>query len=332
MGAHSIHRTRAQHKSGAAIIVALLIVAMLITLVLAFFTTMERGRKRSKFSSNQLRARLIAEAAMEHAKGLLIESTKNSNYITACWNPNWSMPDKQRPIVQVFHTVTNGANFVTNLCSGLSDIATELSPDLNRNEMIAAKNQLTNAFRFKWIYLVNEGITNGRFAYWCDDESMKMNVKVSGTNIAMFGRDESEMGMMNLPGVSEASAREIVERRWEGMETLQVMRKWLSGATTEEVRDNFNQAKLYTTIYSRDSGRNYLGHEKFNINLITNYSDGAISGILSNLCPRVANKYSLPEWQKFSVHLKDYIDSDSNPSHTNVNYITSDGNFPGDVS
>jgi hypothetical protein len=68
-----------------ATVVSLILVSMFLVMGLLFFVNIQDGRKRSHASMNQLKSRMIAESAIEHAKRLLIQAKTASNYITFCF-------------------------------------------------------------------------------------------------------------------------------------------------------------------------------------------------------------------------------------------------------
>jgi len=311
------HIKKTRETDGVALIVTLAIMAMILMLLLAFSSTVRLQRQIARSSSDELRSRLIAQAGIDQAINILTGTTSNLAYITAYSNANWATPSLQIPILQVWYTngatITNLASAsVANLASSMTNTANTV--DMNFREPIVTNSMVANPFVFNWTYVTNTLTTNnstyiGRYVFWCDDESMKMNVNVSGTNTAMFGGNLSEMNLENIPGMTvNIASNSIIQRPFETLQTFQE----LNNPSPGMLESQYNLIKYFTTIYSANTNS-----WKININNLTNANQ--IATTLASYCPAVSNKYTGGQWMQFSANLLEYISTNIQP-HSPTNY------------
>jgi len=287
-------------EKGIALIMTLAIMAMIIVMLLAFATTIRVEKKIARATGDDVRAKLFTDAGTASALNQLIAYSTNGAYITYYACPNWTDPLNRSPILYISNTILGGAA-IPLISPGT--LTNDSPPNLNSYQIIAHSNQLALAFNMPWVYVTNSsGVVNGRYAFWIDDESMKMNIKAGGVTLATYGSSEQEMCISNLPYFGPNEGTNVVNGRSGGLETLNTLREF--GVSNQ---DQFNQIKFYSTIYSLDSGSNYMGLTPTNVNSFSNMTVVQITNALSSLCPAVAQKYSSEEWMQFAANLREWI-------------------------
>ncbi len=308
-------------RSGIALIMTLAVLGMLMVLLMAFVVMVRVEKRISRSSSDDIRAQLAAQAGMGHALQLITMFTTNGTYVTYYTNRNWATPTLQSPILCISNwTMTTFPIHNTNLISD-APVSTTTN-NLNFTQAIAAPSHFTNLLNIGWAYLADNGVTNARYAFWCDDESMKINLRVGGTNVASFGTSLLEMGITNIPGIGPDGVS-IMTSRDGGFETLETLREY---SFMDQGR--FNQAKFYSTIYSMDSGSNAIGSPKLNINSYATSNIFQISEALSNAFPIITQKYTNGyEWLQFCANLKEWMNPVSTPASAII-VTTPHGPFP----
>ncbi len=313
-------------SSGIALVITLMILGMLLILLIAFTANVRVERQLSKSSTDEIRARMLAQAAIDQAIYQLTAATTNASYITFYKNPNWTTLNLQDPILQITNTTVPPALTVLDSGSPPPPPPPE-SPDLNATNTIVLRNHLLQPFQRNWIYLVNNGVTNGRFAFWCDDESMKMNLLVGGTNNAMYGKSELEMNISSLPSLSLLFAGNLLNGRAQGFETIETLREYIGGGFTE---DNYHVAKFYSTIYSHDVDTNYLASIKLDINSLATSNILQITNAIEKTYPPLAQKYDANDRLQFAANLKEWLNPSPlhQPANENILITTPYGTIP----
>ena len=81
---------RAQDSSGFALIVTLILMALIVTVVVAYLANTRSDRATSSSYANRLRAKMIADSGLAAATKLLYDNTNTGNYITAMPAPTVS--------------------------------------------------------------------------------------------------------------------------------------------------------------------------------------------------------------------------------------------------
>src|SRR5438105_2684080 len=74
--------------SGFALIVTLVLMAFVVTVVVAYLLNTRSDRATSSSYANRLRAKMIADSGLAAATNLLYDNTKTGNYITAMPSPS----------------------------------------------------------------------------------------------------------------------------------------------------------------------------------------------------------------------------------------------------
>ena len=318
---------RDSNQTGAALLITLAILAMMVMLLLTFLTNVLIERQVAGSSTDEVGARMVAQAGTDCAINLLTFATPDPlNYITAVKNPGWTNISDQHPYIEVY-TVTADytvpPTFVTNLVSGLN----QESDDLNRYGAICATNRLKSPFQWSWLYLTNSsGDLYGRYAFWCDDETTKFNFATWGRGLSEWGAEDSFM-LNGLPGdVRTVNIDNLNQARRLGAdsETVETAIGMMSDPLNPFVRTNALIVKLYATAYSHDSDSNFMGNPKLNLIPLAQSNITQIADAVSNAYPKVADKYSINtadagSWLAFAANLKEYMNTNSNSQPTNEN-------------
>lgn len=259
---------------------------------------------------------------------------------------NWAAPSNQQPILMIFTNAGNTNSFraavwlASQMAPGakLTNSATAFnpgipnqiptnqaainslsnSPNFNANCLIAFTNHVTRSFRLRWVYLDDGGrpaVTNGRYAFWCDDESMKINLLTSGTNTALYGASETEVSMSAVPGINTARAGDILAGRSGGFETLETIRELTSPIMD---MDDYNRTRFYTTIYSRTADTNAYAARRVNLNALASLTIPQITNALGSACQAVAAKYPATDQLQFAANLKEWMRPTRTPTNEDI--------------
>ncbi len=84
--------------SGFALIATLVMMALVVTVVVAYLLNSRTDRSTSSLYANRLRAKIVADAGLSAATNLLYQHTKTGNYITAMPAPTVSPSPPASPI------------------------------------------------------------------------------------------------------------------------------------------------------------------------------------------------------------------------------------------
>ena len=247
---------------------------------------------------------------------------------------------------------------VTNAFPNAFSVAN--STDLNANNWVGtAPGQLKKSIRAQWVYVTNsDGVTNARYAYWVEDESFKVNV-VTATNVVRggtsLGTNAQEIPLQgvlaNAVGISsvDTAASEIVELRnrfgGTNIPTFGTISQLFSLAGTNAVGE---QLKFISTEYSSGLNLSRGGWKRVNINnvfdsslpvatqlnrfmaAVTNSSAAPLFGqrfyrssataAALNVTNLVTLTNSMVYLNKIAANVKDYIDTDSQPTLINLDF------------
>lgn len=190
-------------QNAAALPFVLLLVALNVTVIVALLIYATTELQASRNSVQAEAARGLAQSGIDLAASLIAANSTNNGFVTyqrvtnvgGAWRletriANVAAPDPARPWKRVatnsaplhsgFATGTNGVDL--NFAVRGDPTAGFIAP---RTNLDGWQNLSPEMFRMEWIY-VYKGNTNdpknlvGRFAYWVDDESSKLNVNYSG--------------------------------------------------------------------------------------------------------------------------------------------------------
>ncbi|MCC7519026.1 MAG: hypothetical protein IT578_07570 [Verrucomicrobiae bacterium] len=305
---------------------------MLTILLVAFVGSVRVERLSTKAFSDQLKARLAAQMAVEQAlvdlRGVMPESSPE--YTTTV------MTNSQ------FTTPTNFYVYVsTNVYSPVfstdpRDLSIPASYWQNGAAMKAlgltyATPQISSV-KVPWIYYTNSFAGTGavsslrgivRYAYWADDESSKINVNsTSVTNKASYGDfspsryDLSGVDLRGLILVGEGRGQAIVNERTSPKspyETVSALGRVQTGGGINYTNLYLEGIAYFATVWSAEAERQTNGRVRVNIN-DGNFTTGVLAGVaVTNLvttlgreAPGISNKFGAAIWQ-LAANLHDQL-------------------------
>lgn len=248
--------------------------------------------------------------------------------------------------VPVIATNLNSA-FATNFTSSNSI-------DLNsRNWIGSAPSQTQKQLMAQWVYLTNSsGVTNARFAYWVDDESFKVNVSEAGDVLrgaSTLGTNASEIPLQGVLSTltnianPDTTATTIKTLRQTFPNNLLPSYLSISQASPLSGANVIgDRLKFVATAHSSTLNVSRGGSKRVNINnIFTDGSDprsqmnrfiaavtnstasplfgqrfyrSSISSLALNVTNTVTVTNSLLYMQRIAANIKDYIDTDSQPT------------------
>ncbi|MDD2709377.1 MAG: pilus assembly PilX N-terminal domain-containing protein [Verrucomicrobiae bacterium] len=298
-------------QKGVALVITLSILAMLTVLLVAFVSNIRIERMSSAAYTEQLKARLAAQAAVEQAIHDIGRRTKFPDYITFFSNHG---------VVFVNSKGTWGGvpdyfgdeRWVTNFYQGATD-GGELSKrmewiklrreyaDLNDSGLIFPRD-VVKRVEAPWVCYSNSlaaeyghsGRGLIRYTYWIDDESSKLNINAAGhaANPGFSRSNVFDVTAIDLRGLTgDASlAGMIVTNRQAGYHTVASLLE-VGGISWVPLYEN--RLRILGTTGSGDCERRMNGGPR--LNLSQYHSQGGVegAGAASNLAWAMQN--SLPD-------------------------------------
>lgn len=312
---------RRAKEGGVALIVTLAILAMLTVLLVAFVGSVRVERLSSKAFSDQLKARLAAQMAVEQA----MVDLRNSMPLSA---PDYTTGVTTNALVGLtnFFTYPN-----TNLNLGFYTIdpissqpPSNLGASMKGYGLSYASNGIPRVL-VPWVYYTNSYATTPvsvirgmiRYAYWVDDESSKININAAGVTNKPAFYDATAVDLRALQQVSMAYARNIVDSRNPPYETVGAL-GIVSGLNFTNL---FIQgAAFFATVWSAEAERQTNGLLRVNINAsgFTNAATGgnAVTNLFNSISansPGLSNKFGTTLWQ-LCANIRDQLDTDRLPT------------------
>lgn len=211
-------RKEAKHRErGAALPLTLLLIAFNLVVLVALLLYAATEQTASRNSVNAEAARIMALNGIEMAGALIGQNSTNNAYVTY---QNITNVSGDRLETKIANTVTSGNQWTrvvenpTALHSGFAASSSD-SVDLNyataadsNSGYIAPRTNPTNAgstwtnlhpdmFQMKWVDVYKGDASKqtnliGRFAFWVDDESTKLNVNYSGAG-GMYSTNSDQL-------------------------------------------------------------------------------------------------------------------------------------------
>lgn len=275
-------------RRGIALVMVLSIILLVTILVVGLTVAMRMERSASHYHLERTRAEFLARTGVDYGQALLRGATDTNRF--------WiSAPGS------ILASATNSfdrPDTIIALSSGLTNSTdTNLAVDLNRPGWNLSERLLhpggTN-LTVRWIYVEEDGThtdtTNnavvGRFAFWIDDDSTRVNVNTAGRragNTASLA-SPSQISLDALPGATDLVA----------ITNFAATNTFRTAAEVFTVDPGLSQSRYFLTAYSQDpdvnpwheprrvlttrgdlaGGRPYL-----DILVGTNGSPGLLSGI-----------------------------------------------------
>lgn len=199
-------------KRGSAIIITLLLICLITILVIAFLSTMQMESSMARSNLNGINAEFFSQMGTDAAMARLqttLGNTTNSYWTT---QPGAvAVAGSSVDISSGFSSSTYSSNTVDLNVQNLED-STKYAIAFSNNFVNPSAPQM----RVQWIYVQNNGsFTNasstnsiGRFAFWTDDESAKVNINTAwqrGSGNTNSLSDSSQVSLTTL-GFPDANA------------------------------------------------------------------------------------------------------------------------------
>lgn len=219
-----------RHVGGSALIVTLAILVLIAILVVGLSETVRLERASSKKHLERARAMDFARMGVENAVATLRDHTVNTNI-------NWvTSPGRIVSSQPGTNTLTTQADLFSGVSTN-SQTGFLRPPDLNIPQLLSTSGEhlltdrrttvATNdmGMPIRWIYVRRDGsidtneppdLSNagnpvtGRFAYWTDDESTKINYNIAWKReTSPSGPPQTQLSLSVLPGLSPSDANTI---------------------------------------------------------------------------------------------------------------------------
>ncbi len=315
-------------ERGVALLVTLAVLAMVTVLLVAFVSNVRTERTSSRAFSDQLKARLAAQAAIEQGIFCIQQMTQSTNYVTFVSNSI------------VTASITNSITyFVTNGFLGSDGMTYDYihssyppssadNANLNAQGYIYPLNMVPN-LSVPWTYYTNSFATSPveairgmtRYAYWIDDESSKINVNAAGYTAARTTFGVTSIDLRGLPTVDSTKATSITNLRSAfPYETVASLAQ-VGGLDYNALYKT--GIVVFATVNSADYERQTNGQVRVNINQFA-VADNATTNAqyyvtnivtaITNACPQFVSKYTLDGLHQIAANLRDYLDTDCIPT------------------
>lgn len=370
MRKHSTFRDRRGDERGVALVLTLSILALVTLLLIAFVASMRVENAASKNFNEVIKARELAQGGVDEALGTIrmftppVTPTGNglngTNYVTApgfiyAYSSKFTVPGWTN--VALFTPDPANLNGTVPTASNML-ITNEVN--LNTNWVITGSGTVYNANASPpnsgiWVGWSNVTATVngasqlvGRYAYWVDDESAKVDVNVASTRgndlegytpaaIDLGGAQPQEGLDFTLAEVGSLTNYVQSTRPLDTIEGMTMLSPPLpsspSGANAPGVSTNtFLNSRFYVTTYSTSPDITPWGDKRLNLsNVIANASSKSAAainianwltaedGTLSTWFNGKSFTAKYPSLQQIAANIVDYITTDNLP--------TDSGNF-----
>jgi len=200
-------------ERGSAIIITLLLICLITILVIGFLSSMQMESSMARSHLNGINAEFISQMGTDAAMARLqtaIGNTTNSYWTT---QPGAvAVAGSSVDISSGFSSSTNSTNTVDLNVQDLED-STKYAIAFSNNFVNPSAPQM----RVQWIYVENNGsFTNasstnsiGRFAFWTDDESAKVNINTAWQNGSANTNSLSNPSQVGLATLGFPSASSV---------------------------------------------------------------------------------------------------------------------------
>lgn len=375
--------SRRAKRRASSLIVTLLVLVILSTIIVAFMQSMSVERKTARSMANQYRAVLVSDAAVQAAIHDLVETTNSGPYSTIfSLEPGKTSPYLfQAKLTNMgtsvgllrypqFSTLQSASTF-TNASAQIIPTNSYTVADLDKGASVSRTvtnttdiyvnlNATNNAFPYgqigltsgnnslsvpvNWIYFRDkDGAVIGRYSYWVDDESSKIDLRIAGNTLGPSGTHLRGNGTngneISLNALTNGGFSPSLLTNLFGFKASIANRLGLSEARYGETNiSDTNWAKIrpYLTMYSLHDDRAPGGKRKLNLNAaVTNTTNpvqitaqvNAIRDALTDNVTNFGERYYKqnggtnttvsPARQtnyvtKIAANIRDFIDTDRN--------------------
>lgn len=173
-------------QRAAALIVVLSVIVLISVLVVGMTIATRMERSASFYDRERGRADFLARMGIDYGQALLMDATAADRFWVS--SPGRIVASAPGTFAELSESITLSSGY-TNTTN--SDVST----DLNRTALIGADRILDPngpAFHVRWIYVQEDGSFSdtmnaqsvGRFAFWVDDESSRVNLNTASRRSA----------------------------------------------------------------------------------------------------------------------------------------------------
>ena len=195
-------KKRRQH--GAALIVVLSILVLLTILVVGLTVATRMERSASFYDKERNRADFLARVGVDYGQALLVDATATNRFWVS--SPGRIVASAPGTFAELSESIILSSGYTNNTNS-------DVSTDLNRVALVGTDRILDPTgpgFSVRWIYVQDDGSFSdtmnarsvGRFAFWVDDESTRVNLNTAVQRVA--GQPDSwpsQITLAALPGL-----------------------------------------------------------------------------------------------------------------------------------
>lgn len=257
--------------SGSALVIALLLIVLLSVILLASFTSAQLSRQAARSRADSFYASQFAVMGTEQAVGLL-------RYATSSTNTFWVSQPGQITRFKLGTTEVEHVALSSGIDPGTNGINLN-QPFIQNPSEGNISYAITNKMPSQWLYLRADGTidksnafnsTNrivGRYAYWVDDDSTKVNINTAWKNTAANTNALSHPSRVELSksiqGLSDAEADKIASFRdtHGAFNSTQDLLRALADETNS-FGDVLREAKFDLTHYNASPELTYFGQPK----------------------------------------------------------------------
>lgn len=292
---------RRYRATGSALVITLMVVVLLTVIVLAGFVTTQLSMQSSRSQLAAFTASEMAQDATDQAIGLLRYATTGTN--------QWVTQPGQITLYEPGNT-----NEVTSIAlhSGLASSPTSgvngNAPSIQNATEGSISYDIADSMPLQWIYVRQNGersassgyVTNnpvvGRYAFWVDDESSKININTAWTRSAANTNIASHASKIPLQGaftnLTDAQLNQVTGYRANRFFSSQLDILKSFGTNAPLLADDIRRAKFWTTHVnsSPSSELTYFGEPKIVLTTIASRAGGRPYINTNVTAPSAANK------------------------------------------
>jgi hypothetical protein len=345
----------AKRESGVALVTTMIVVAVLAVVAVAFMQSTSTDRLSSRTGKNFMNARLVAEAGLAAATASIARSMTNDAFVVVANPTNRQLFVGNGVSGSTNISYTPAFSVVGNPGAVLAPIDTAGVPSTNVSGGAVYTNIMPGGLAVTsppvaWVYLTNsDGTTNGRFVYWVEDLSGRIDLTVAGATNAsditnarrLTGTNAAELALWSLfsPGSPSdpgnavstklASARSNIPTTATGRLVDQSMTPAIMGDLAAGLTHDTNEVEIipFGFVYADE------GKPKNNINTnISTAGVNAIADVIEKNLPLFAqraggytnsagggatnaNAYTPRSYlQTIAANIVDYADTNSDPT------------------
>ncbi|MGA2222506.1 MAG: hypothetical protein ABSH21_12175 [Verrucomicrobiia bacterium] len=322
-----------RREPGVALVLTLGILALVMLLLIAFVTSMRVENTASRNFNDGIRARQLAQGAVDEAVALLKFNTANApNYYVTQPGRAASTAASSYPQETLLRSYDSGPTpTYAYLNSDGSIIPLNLDYQTPSVATIVAH----------WVPVIytnpatpGTGTIVGRYAYWVDDEAAKVNINSANQRVNALGPTPSDIDLRALIGPLNPGDISTYQLSHGG--PFMTPAEW-NLVQTAFVSALYSNNSFYVTTYSADTNLTPWGAAKLNLNTLGTGTNGvaAVTNVLGNIgltnwfpsstfaSSTFANKYGANLLNQIAANIIDYgtlvddatTDSQSSPTY-----------------